>query len=100
MTISPCWACSISEQGKQSDSLILKLIFGNWTILSAFGACLLFGFARSGGTVLIQQLGLPSSYNDLVRILPYVLTLVLLIFFSRSNRSPRALGEPYEKGKR
>lgn len=79
---------------------IAALIFGNWTILPAFGACLLFGFARSGGTVLIQQLGLPSSYNDLVRILPYVLTLVLLIFFSRSNRSPRALGEPYEKGKR
>ena len=79
---------------------IAALIFGNWTILPAFGACLLFGLARSGGTVLIQQLGLPSSYNDLVRILPYVLTLVLLIFFSRSNRSPRALGEPYEKGKR
>ncbi|MCR5346653.1 MAG: ABC transporter permease [Fretibacterium sp.] len=79
---------------------IAALIFGNWTILPAFWACLLFGFAHSGGMALILRLGLPSSYNDLVRILPYVLTLVLLIFFSRHNRSPRALGEPYEKGKR
>ena len=100
MTISPCWACSISEQGKQSDSLILKLIFGNWTVLPTFWACLLFGFARSGGTALIHELGLPSSYNDLVRIFPYALTLVLLIFFSRHTHSPKALGEPYEKGKR
>ncbi|MCR4818791.1 MAG: ABC transporter permease [Fretibacterium sp.] len=79
---------------------IAALIFGNWTILPAFWACLLFGFARSGGTALIHRMGLPSSYNDLVRILPYVLTLVLLVFFSRHNRSPKALGEPYEKGKR
>ena len=79
---------------------IAALIFGNWTVLPTFWACLLFGFARSGGTALIHELGLSSSYNDLVRILPYGLTLLLLIFFSQRNRSPRALGEPYEKGKR
>ncbi|MBQ9565972.1 MAG: ABC transporter permease [Synergistaceae bacterium] len=79
---------------------IAALIFGNWTVLPTFWACLLFGFARSGGTALIHELGLPSSYNDLVRIFPYALTLVLLIFFSRHTHSPKALGEPYEKGKR
>ena len=79
---------------------IAALIFGNWTILPTFWACLLFGFARSGGTFLILRLGLPSSYNDLVRIFPYVLTLILLVFFSHNNHAPRALGEPYEKGKR
>ena len=79
---------------------IAALIFGNWSILPTLGACLLFGFARSAGQALIQRLGMPSTYNDLVRILPYVLTLFLLIFFSKNNRSPRALGEIYDKGKR
>ncbi|SNU06735.1 nucleoside ABC transporter membrane protein [Lachnospiraceae bacterium] len=79
---------------------IAALIFGNWSILPTLGACLIFGFARSGGQMLIQQLGMPSTYNDLVRIIPYVLTLLLLIFFSKHNNSPRALGEIYDKGKR
>ncbi len=79
---------------------IAALIFGNWSILPTLGACLIFGFARSGGQALIQQLGMPSAFNDLVRILPYVLTLFLLIFFSRHNNTPRALGEIYDKGKR
>jgi simple sugar transport system permease protein len=79
---------------------IAALIFGNWAILPTLGACLIFGFARSGGAALIQHMGMPSSYNDLVRILPYVLTLLLLMFFSRHNHSPRALGEVYDKGKR
>lgn len=79
---------------------IAALIFGNWSILPSLFACLIFGFARSGGAAIINQLGLPSGYNDLVRILPYVLTLLLLVFFSRHNRAPRALGQIYDKGQR
>ena len=79
---------------------IAALIFGNWSILPALFACLIFGFARSGGAAIINQLGLPSAYNDLVRILPYVLTLLLLVFFSKHNHSPRALGQVYDKGRR
>ena len=33
-------------------------------------------------------------------ILPYLLTLLLLMFFSKYNRAPKALGEIYDKGKR
>lgn len=79
---------------------IAALIFGNWTILPTLGSCLLFGFARSGGYFLVQKLQMPSSYSDLVMTLPYVVTLLLLIFFSKYNRAPRALGEIYDKGKR
>ena len=71
---------------------IAALIFGNWRILPTLGACLLFGFARSGGYRLVQVLQMPSSYQDLVMILPYVLTLLLLVFFSKQNGAPRALG--------
>ncbi len=79
---------------------IAALIFGNWKIFPTLGACLLFGFARSGGYRIVQILQMPSSYSDLVMILPYALTLLLLIFFSKHNRAPRALGEIYDKGKR
>ncbi len=79
---------------------IAALIFGNWTILPTLRACVIFGFARSAGYQIVQKLGYPSSYQDLIMILPYVLTLVLLIFWSGKNRSPRALGEIYDKAKR
>jgi len=79
---------------------IAALIFGNWKIVPTLAACLLFGFAKSGGYQIVQMLGMPSSYSDLVMILPYVLTLLLLVFFSKHNDSPKALGEIYDKGKR
>ena len=79
---------------------IAALIFGNWKIPATLGACLLFGFARAAGYSLIQYLSLPGTYSDLIMTLPYVLTLLLLVFFSKNNRAPRALGEIYDQGKR
>ena len=79
---------------------IAALIFGNWKIIPTLAACLLFGFAKSGGYQIVQAAGLPSSYSDLIMILPYVLTLLLLVFFSKHNDAPKALGEIYDKGKR
>lgn len=79
---------------------IAAFVFGNWRIGQTLFACLLFGFARSIGYNVIEWLELPSSYNDIVFTLPYILTLVLLLFFAKSSRSPRNLGEIYDKGKR
>lgn len=101
-----CFAYSISANFSGSIYVgygylaIAGYIFGNWSILPSLGACLLFGFARSGGYQLIKILELPSAYSDLVMILPYVLTLLLLVFFSKKNHSPSALGEIYDKSKR
>lgn len=101
-----CFAYSISANFSNAIYVgygylaIAALIFGNWKILPTLGACLLFGFARSGGYRIVQLLAMPSSYQDLVMILPYALTLFLLIFFSKHNRSPRALGVIYDKGAR
>ncbi len=79
---------------------IAAMIFGNWKLLPTLGSCLLFGFARSGGYYLVQKMQMPSSYSDLAMTLPYIVTMLLLIFFSKYNRAPRALGEIYDKGKR
>ncbi len=79
---------------------IAALIFGNWRMPATLGACLLFGFARSGGYGISLLLELPSAYSDLMMSLPYIVTLILLMFVSKHNRAPRALGEIYDKGKR
>lgn len=79
---------------------IAALIFGNWNLVPTLLACLIFGFARSGAYQLMRELRLPSSFSDLAMTIPYILTLLLLIFFSKSNRAPRALGEIYDKSKR
>ncbi len=101
-----CFAYSISAKFSNDIYLgygylaIAGFIFGNWSLLPTLLACLIFGFAKSGGYQLVQAIGLPSAYSDLIMILPYVLTLLLLVFFSKNNQAPKALGEIYDKGKR
>lgn len=101
-----CFAYSISTQFSPGIYMgygylaIASFIFGNWQILPTLGACLIFGFARSGGFALTQVMGLKAAFSDLFMILPYLVTLLLLVFFSKSNHPPRALGEIYDKGKR
>lgn len=48
----------------------------------------------------MKVMQLSSSFSYLAMTIPYLLTLILLAFFSKSNRAPRALGEIYDKGKR
>ena len=79
---------------------IAAMIFGNWKIGPTILACLVFGLAKSGGLQLCIAAGLPSNYTDLFQILPYMLTLLLLVFFSKKNHPPKAAGEPWDKSKR
>jgi len=101
-----CFAYSISTNFSPSIYMgagylaIAALIFGNWKIMPTFAACLIFGFARSGAYQLVSFLKLSSSFSDLAMTIPYILTLLLLVFFSKNNRAPRALGEIYDKSKR
>lgn len=101
-----CFAYSISTNFSPSVYFgagylaIAALIFGNWKMLPTFAACLTFGFARSGAYQLVKLLEMSSSVTDLAMTIPYILTLLLLAFFSKTNRAPRALGEIYDRSKR
>ncbi|MDR2044220.1 MAG: ABC transporter permease [Clostridium sp.] len=79
---------------------IAALIFGNWRILPTFGACILFGFARSAARQMVKLLEISSNVTDLAMSIPYLLTLLLLAFFAKGSRAPRALGEIYDQSKR
>jgi ABC-type uncharacterized transport system permease subunit len=63
------------------------------------GACLLFGFAQA----LVVMLGGSGAKfqvpSELLSMLPYVLTLIILVVFVRNSFAPKADGIPYYRGK-
>lgn len=67
---------------------LAAVIFGNWRPLYGVAACLLFGFASS--LDLIDGLNIP---DQLLRIIPYVLTMVVLAGIVGRSRPPAALGK-------
>ena len=71
---------------------LAAVIFGRWTPLGAAGAALLFGFGDALQLTL-QTAGFSRIVPpDLLALLPYLLTLMALIFF-RGGAAPAALGE-------
>ena len=78
------------------------MIFGQWKPTRIALAALLFGFFRALGNVysgfdFLKALNLPASmYN----MLPYIISLVVLVFTSQKSRAPKAEGVPYDKGQR
>ena len=78
---------------------LAALIFGKWRPVPALLACLMFGFmdalaARLQG-VEIPMIGHIST--DLILVLPYLLTVILLAGFIGKASPPRAIGVPYIK---
>ena len=85
------------------------MIFGNWKPVPIALAALLFGALKcisagyayidfnNDGIYLLANLGISSH---MYRILPYLITLVVLAFTSKKSRAPKAEGQPYDKGKR
>lgn len=72
---------------------LAAVIFGGWRPLRALGACLLFGALEA---LSIRLEGDPAfrSYHELVEVLPYVVTLVVLATAFLRSRAPAALGKP------
>lgn len=81
---------------------LAAMIFGKWRPWPTLMACLLFGFLESSASRL-QGVELPligPAPVELILILPYVMTVILLAGFFGRAIPPKALGTPYEKGKR
>ena len=85
------------------------MIFGNWKPLNIAAASLLFGLFKcvaaaystldinGDGVFMLAELNISSH---LYRMLPYLVTLVVLAFTSKKSRAPKAEGIPYDKGTR
>ena len=78
------------------------MIFGQWKPTRIALAALLFGLFRALSNVYfgfpgLVALNIPGSvYN----MLPYIISLIVLIFFSKNSAAPKAEGIPYDKGSR
>ena len=78
---------------------LAAMIFGKWKPWSVLAACLLFGFLEAGANRM-QGTPLPIVGEipiEVVLILPYVATVILLAGFFGKAIPPRALGTPYRK---
>ena len=78
---------------------LAAVIFGNWKPLTAFFACLMFGFldavtARLEGFEIWLIGEIPSQ---LMQAIPYILTVLLLAGFIGKPKPPAAIGQPYHK---
>lgn len=85
------------------------MIFGNWTPINIAAGGLIFGLFKciastyatldinGDGIYMLSEIGI-SPY--VYRMLPYVITLIVLAFTSKSSRVPKAEGIPYDKGQR
>ncbi|MCR8843261.1 ABC transporter permease [Paenibacillus sp. SC116] len=79
---------------------LAAVIFGRWHPIGAFGAALFFGVAQAVKDQIQVVEAAKHIPNEVFYLLPYVLTLIVLIFTSKKSSSPAALGVPYEPGKR
>lgn len=75
---------------------LAAMIFGKWTPLGAFGACLLFGFGQSIYDHAQSTPGVLQDYATILAMLPYVLTIVALAGFIGRAIPPAADGIPYD----
>lgn len=81
---------------------IAVLIFGQWKPMKILGASLFFGLMKTiaaaySGIPFLAGLGIPSYFYKMI---PYIATMVVLMFTSRNSQAPRASGVPYDKGQR
>jgi general nucleoside transport system permease protein len=78
------------------------LIFGQWKPSRILMAAFFFGLMKTvaaaySGIPILATLGVP---NDIYKMIPYIATLVVLAFSSKTSQAPKAAGIPYDKGSR
>ena len=107
MTTANC--TSTGEVAGYGFLALAVMIFGNWTPLNIALGSLLFGLFKciaatyatldinGDGVYMLAEIGI-SPY--VYRMLPYIITLIVLAFTSKKSRVPKAEGIPYDKGQR
>jgi len=73
---------------------LAAMIFGNWKPGGAMLAGLLFGFAQALSFRVVSE-AIPYQF---IKMIPYLLTIVVLAGWTRRSRPPAGVGVPYERG--
>jgi ABC-type uncharacterized transport system permease subunit len=88
---------TISGQGYIA---LAAVIFGKWHPVGVMFAALFFGLAQAVKDQFQIFEFAARIPNEIFYMMPYVLTMVVLIGAVGKSRAPKALGEPYDVGKR
>ncbi|MCL2387939.1 MAG: ABC transporter permease [Defluviitaleaceae bacterium] len=75
---------------------LAAVIFGKWTPHGTLGACLVFGLFQAL-TIVLRQYDLPVPLQ-VITMMPYIVTLIVLVLFVGKSVAPKAVGIPYVKG--
>lgn len=75
---------------------LAALIFGQWRTFGVFFSTLFFGFALTVAQISTLWPSMSFIPPVFLKIFPYVITLVVLVFSSKSSRAPRAEGKYFE----
>lgn len=81
------------------------MIFGNWNPVKITFAALFFALFKVIGSYASNISFLPSfsgvkASQYIYQMLPYIVTMIVLVFTSKKSRAPKAEGIPYDKGSR
>lgn len=79
---------------------LAAIIFGQWKPLGILASTFFFGFATTIANVSQVIPSLSTIPPVILKVFPYVTTLVALILFSKSTQAPKAAGESFDHGKR
>ena len=75
---------------------VALVYFGGWRAMGVLGGALLFSLVNSL-QLLVQVLGLPIP-SDIAVMMPYILTILVLVVTVKRVRSPSALTKSFERG--
>lgn len=75
---------------------LAALILSNWNPVRLIGAAFLFGFAQAIPRRLADLPGIELLPSQIIRMTPYVVTIVVLAGFVGKVRPPAAAGRAYE----
>lgn len=81
------------------------MIFGNWKPINIFFASMFFAFFKILGNYSSSLSFLPEfsnikDANYIYLMVPYIVTLIVLVLTSKKSAAPKAEGIPYDKGQR
>ena len=94
-----------SSVGGYGFLALAVMIFGNWKPFTILGSAVIFALfkviaAYNSSIPFLPKLDGLKDKSSLYQMLPYIVTMIVLVFTSKKSRAPKAEGIPYDKGSR
>lgn len=95
---STSFAANVSGYGFLA---LAVLILGQWKPVGIFIAAFFFGILKAfsssySGIPFLADLSIPA---EVYKMIPYILTVIVLAISAQKSRAPKSVGKPYDDGK-